>query len=309
MVRTFIIFFVALVFITDATNYERDTDLRKMTIERFQIYIKGLDTKNLPIDVQTRLEDPFNSPLNIAVTGDLGVGKSTLINTLRGLSAGDLNVASVGVVETTHKILKYIHPNDALFIYWDLPGCGTLAYSRDSYLATVNFDRYDFFLIVSANRFTENDAWLAKEIQKRGKQFFYIRNKINLDLENEERDHPERNPSEVLDEIRNDCMKNLIDGNQQHEVPMYLISALLSDNDKWDFAKLINDSIRENLKLKQELLISQLRLFSQSEIKRKAELMRSRIFLCSLIGAFIPLISLPSIIILVHVLLIQHASN
>jgi len=53
--------------------------------------------------------------------------------------------------------------------------------------------RVNFFLIVSAGRFIENDAWVDNEIQKQDKQFFVIRNKINIDLENEKCDHPKLN--------------------------------------------------------------------------------------------------------------------
>ncbi len=59
----------------------------------------------------------------------------------------------------------------------------------------------NFFLIVSARRFTENDAWVDNEIQKQDTQFFFIRNKINLDLENEKRDHPKLN-SKLMNKIR-----------------------------------------------------------------------------------------------------------
>jgi len=41
-----------------------------------------------------------------------------------------------------------------------------------------------FFLIVSAGRFIENDAWVDNEIQKQDKQFFFILKKIHIDLEN-----------------------------------------------------------------------------------------------------------------------------
>jgi hypothetical protein len=61
-------------------------------------------------------------------------------------------------------------------------------------LRDVKFDKYDFFLIITATtRFTENDLWLAKEVEKRGKRFFLIRTKMNIDVQNDRYDNPKNN--------------------------------------------------------------------------------------------------------------------
>ncbi len=134
MVKIFIFVLIMFIFFVKADNNDLGNQMRKKTIERFDAYIQRLDTTDLPEDIQTRLKNLSAIPLNIAVAGGSGVGKSTLINTFRGLSANDIDAAPVGVVETTKKVIEYNDPKHPEFIYWDLPGCGTPSFPRETYL-------------------------------------------------------------------------------------------------------------------------------------------------------------------------------
>jgi predicted GTPase len=104
--------------------------------------------------------------VNIAVTGNTVVGKSSFINSFRGLKANSKGAAAVGVDETTEKPTKYMHPVNNNIALWDLPGVGTMKFPKNDYLQKVGFEKYDYFLIITANCFTENDVWLATEVQK-----------------------------------------------------------------------------------------------------------------------------------------------
>ena len=65
-------------------------------------------------------------------------------------------------------------------------------------------------LIVSRTRFTENDLWLATEIKKNGKRFFFIPTNIDQDLYNEKIDHPKLfNETLILDKIRANCLERI----------------------------------------------------------------------------------------------------
>jgi len=97
-------------------------------------------------------------PLNIAVIGNSGVDKSSFINTIRGLTADDEGAAEVDAVECTSEIESYPHPNNELLKLWDLPGVGTDTFPKHTYLEAIHVDCYEFFLLISATRFTENDT-------------------------------------------------------------------------------------------------------------------------------------------------------
>ena len=83
-----------------------------------------------------------------------GVGKSTFINCFRNLQAEDESAARVGVVETTNEPTAYEHPDFPNLKIWDLSGVGTPNYPRSEYLQKIQFERYDFFLILCRTRFT-----------------------------------------------------------------------------------------------------------------------------------------------------------
>ncbi len=78
----------------------------------------------------------------------------------------DEGAARVGVVETTRLIQSYYHPNYPNLVFYDLPGeffhlpflvltdlfvqgVGTLEFKKSTYLAQVNFPRYDFCMSFS----------------------------------------------------------------------------------------------------------------------------------------------------------------
>ncbi|WAR22796.1 TGTP2-like protein, partial [Mya arenaria] len=79
-----------------------------------------------------------NIQINIAVTGESGTGKSSFINSIRGLKADDLGAAEVGAVETTMEPTAYKHPDNPNLQVWDLPGVGTSSFTREKYFQKIN---------------------------------------------------------------------------------------------------------------------------------------------------------------------------
>ena len=107
--------------------------------------------------------------LKVGVIGNSGVGKSSFINAIRGLTADDDGAAEVDCAQATMEPRSYPHPDNHLLQFWDLPGVGTDEFPRATYLSQIQVDRFDFFLLMTATRFTENDTWLGKEFRKRDK--------------------------------------------------------------------------------------------------------------------------------------------
>ncbi|XP_034015744.1 interferon-inducible GTPase 1-like [Thalassophryne amazonica] len=140
-----------------------------------------------------------NIPLNIGVTGETGAGKSTFINAFRGLKNTDEGAAPVDCTETTMEVQQYPHPNYPNVILWDMPGLGSMTFQANEYLKKVNFEIFDFFVIISADRFREHDMKLALEIQKMNKKFYFVRSKIDhslRDARDDEKDFNKQRTSE-----------------------------------------------------------------------------------------------------------------
>uniref|UniRef100_A0A3Q0RTY3 IRG-type G domain-containing protein n=1 Tax=Amphilophus citrinellus TaxID=61819 RepID=A0A3Q0RTY3_AMPCI len=154
--------------------------------------------------IQEHSNQQHNTPLNIAITGESGSGKSTFVNAFRGISDEDDGAAPTGVVESSKDPKAYFHPDYPNVILWDLPGIGTMKFPADEYLKHIEFEKFDFFIIISDTRFTENDLKLVQEIQKKKKKFYFVRSKIDNDLNTERRKFrysEERTLRKIRDEI------------------------------------------------------------------------------------------------------------
>ncbi|GCB82750.1 hypothetical protein scyTo_0024002, partial [Scyliorhinus torazame] len=156
-------------------------------------------------EIKSDFQKSESATLDIAVTGVSGSGKSSFINALRGVDNKNKYAAPTGPFETTMKPTRYSYPKKGTISVWDLPGIATPTFQAKEYLETVNFHRFDFFIIVCGNRFTENDLLLAREIQKVKKCFYFIRSKIDQELDEDD----EVSPNQILVKIRNNCIENL----------------------------------------------------------------------------------------------------
>ena len=114
----------------------------------------------------------------------LVLGKSTFINKFRGLkskdklktnSSGEKIYAPVGLKETTHEIKMYEFKENPLIQLWDLPGAGTKNFPIKTYPEKIEMDKYDAFVLLTKDRFFENDNKIAEEIKEHGKPYFFAR--------------------------------------------------------------------------------------------------------------------------------------
>ncbi|XP_016146688.1 interferon-inducible GTPase 5-like [Sinocyclocheilus grahami] len=170
-----------------------------------------ISTQDLPSAINTikeYLKKQDLVELNIGVTGESGSGKSTFVNAFRGLGDEEEGCAKTGVVETTTEPAVYLHPKYKNVKVWDLPGIGTPNFKADEYLKMVQFERYDFFIIIASDRFRECHTQLATEIMKMKKRFYFVRSKIDLSIEAEKR-KKNFDLKNTLDIIRKDCENGL----------------------------------------------------------------------------------------------------
>ncbi|XP_062044810.1 interferon-inducible GTPase 1-like isoform X2 [Lepus europaeus] len=222
------------------------------------------------------LERIDNVPLNIAVTGESGSGKSTFVNSLRGLGHEEEDAAPVGVEETTIERTPYKHPNFPNVTIWDLPGIGTTNFQPKDYLENVKFGEYDFFIIVSATRFRKNDLDLAKVIKAMKKNFYFVRTKVDFDLQNEQEFKPTTYVREkVIEEIRNKSLKEFQKNNIEPQI--FLISN--KDLSAFDFPILMDTLLKDLPAQKRHMFTLSLPKITEAAIDRKRDSLQQIVWL------------------------------
>ncbi|XP_016387593.1 interferon-inducible GTPase 5-like [Sinocyclocheilus rhinocerous] len=268
--------------LSDATANTEDSDSLGSALQEIIDSPPAEKTNKL----KSKLKELENVTLNIAITGMTGAGKSSFVNAIRGLPNDDKNAAPTGTTETTMKPSMYPHPSMPNMKIWDPPGIGSPKFRAKKYLKEVNFHTYDFFLIVTSERFKENDIELARAIKKSKKLFYFIRTKIDNDIraESHKRNFDERM---LLENIREDCKANLL----KVGIPkIFLVSSF--NLEKYDFQKLIStleDELPENKKF---ALIQSLPVYSLEALTKKITYYKKLIWLNAFaagVGAIAPI--------------------
>lgn len=227
--------------------------------------------------ISDALREIDSTPLNVAVTGESGSGKSSFINALRGIGHEEEGAAKIGVVETTMERYPYKHPSMPNVVIWDLPGIGTTNFPAKTYLEKMKFNEYDVFIIISATRFKKNDVDLCKAISMMKKDFYFVRTKVDSDLRNEQEFKPRSFDREkVLQDIRLNCVTEF-KKNGIAEPPIYLISnGNFSD---YDFPILMDKLLSDLPVYKRHTFMLSLPNITDSAIEKKRQCLKQRIWL------------------------------
>jgi predicted GTPase len=186
--------------------------------------------------------------------GPSGSGKSSLINAIAGEK-----IAAVGVVETTAGPQDFAHKG---ITFTDLPGCGTLTWPKDTYIEKVQLHSFDCFLLITAHRITENDAFLYRELTSRGKPCFVIRNMFDRAVDDGSHDHG-HSESETRKIISADIRKNLEPSCLNR---IYLISA--RHPTRYDLSLLLDDIAEALSGLKRARFVADMGAYSEEALKK-----------------------------------------
>ncbi len=200
-----------------------------------------------------------STKVRIAIAGESGRGKSSLINAIAGEA-----IAPVGVTETTQERKEYSTKHGLTLE--DLPGCNTQNFKFETYVEQMNLSECDAIILVISGRVTDNDVKLYELLTNSlNKTCFVVRTKIDTDVENARYDN-NKSEADTLTEIRNDLFANF---KSNRPARVYLVSNRHAT--KYDLADLIEDIKKSLGGLKQAKFIASSAAYTKSAILAKRE--------------------------------------
>ncbi|XP_067859165.1 interferon-inducible GTPase 5-like [Heptranchias perlo] len=239
-------------------------------------------------EIKNKLDDLDNAQLNIAVTGEIGSGKSTFIDAVRGLEISEK--VRVGNEETNKEPIVYPHPTLPNVQFWELPGIDSCNLQLNDYLKLVNIERYDLFIIVSNCRFKGINGEFAKAIQQEGKQFYFVQSKTDNDLPPMEMEGTAFN--EELHKIRMDCVSNLEDTGITAPA-VFLISSF--HQNKYDLPALKDTLANNLLNIKKIAFLLSLPNVTSKIIEQKRKMLEKRIWMTATLAGAMGAVPVPGL--------------
>ena len=215
--------------------------------------------------------------------------------------------AKVSTSECTKEPKCYDHPSNPNIKFWDLPGITNPIYNGDleMYCKNVPLDKYHTFLIFAKDRFTADDLKLAEMIRSIGKKFFFIRARIDQDVENTRRSRLHLfDKDATLDEIRKDLSKNLIErGLLKDENEIFLVSSHFRAEYQFDeLTQAISDSLPER---QRESFILAIDTLSKNTLKGMVEVLHTRIKYAAMKSALAAAVPIPGASVAADIALIK----
>nr|XP_005313157.3 interferon-inducible GTPase 5-like [Chrysemys picta bellii] len=237
--------------------------------------------------------------LNIAIMGERGCGKLSFINAMRGLCDEDEGAAPVEEEEIMMKPTAYQHPKHPSVTFWRLPISGTEDVQPEAYLQQVKFVLYDFFIIMCSEGFTPKQVELAQEIRKAGKMCYFVRSKVEADLDSDRHSRPStHDEEEILHNIRNHCIRCLEVGGMMNPEVFLLCTFQL---EKYDFP-LLRASMEKALPGdKKRALILALPNSSLQILQKKKEALQKQIWKIALVSSLLTVIHMPGVSTIIDV--------
>ena len=121
-------------------------------------------------EIRRKLNEEISTTVSVALFGQPGAGKSSLINKIVGKK-----VAEVGVeTDKTVQAASY-EANGLRFV--DLPGYGTKNFPKETYFSKFNIQEFDLFLCVISGKLHHADTEFFQQLTRRGKVCIFVVNK------------------------------------------------------------------------------------------------------------------------------------
>ncbi|MBU6302444.1 MAG: 50S ribosome-binding GTPase [Verrucomicrobia bacterium] len=232
-------------------------------------------------ELERRIREFQDVKVRCGLIGTSGSGKSSLINAIAGEK-----IAPVGILETTNEPQEFLHGG---LMFVDLPGCGTPSWPRETYLSKLQLDSYDCFILVTAERFRDDDLFLYRELTCRGLACFVVHNKFDSAIADGAHDNslPEK-------EVRANILQN-ITVNLAPESPdrIYLVSA--RHPTRYDLAALQEDIEKKLEGIKRSRFVADMGAYGSATLRAKRAVSEERVVLYSALSAANGLNPLPGL--------------
>jgi predicted GTPase len=224
-------------------------------------------------------------PIHVALSGSLGAGKSSFINTIRGIKADDKIGAALNYGQTTIEPIPYSHPNKHYLKFWDLPQLGSRAFSKDLYLKNINVNRYDYFLIFGKDQFTENDFWFASQLQALNKRYYFVCTHVDKHVEKALEENKKLDPSDVQSKTLNTIRERLSKSVKEAKVKIdYVYLITTSDLRKYDGPKLADAMIEDLSERKWEAMALTIHVYAKGVMHQKRRALQKRVWIIALMS-------------------------
>ncbi len=128
-------------------------------------------------EIRQNAEKAAKTPVYIALFGQPGAGKSSLINAI----TGQAGLSKVGVENEATDKREDFEWNG--LVLSDLPGYGTAKFPAATYRAEFKIDQFDIFLCVTSGKLKEDDIAFFRELRNEGKRCIFVRNKIDAEYQ------------------------------------------------------------------------------------------------------------------------------
>lgn len=121
-------------------------------------------------NIKRLLNKELNVKVSVALFGQPGSGKSSLVNKLVGEKVAEVGVETDKTVEAAEYEAKGLR-------FVDLPGYGTKHFPKDTYFKRFNIPKFDLFLCVTSGKLHQADTEFFQELIKLNKVCIFVVNK------------------------------------------------------------------------------------------------------------------------------------
>lgn len=120
--------------------------------------------------IRRKLDEENNTSVSVALFGQPGAGKSSLINKIVGQKVAEVGVETDKTVEAASYEVKGLR-------FVDLPGYGTKNFPKESYFQKFGIQQFDLFLCVTSGKLHQADTEFFQELARCRKVCIFVVNK------------------------------------------------------------------------------------------------------------------------------------